>query len=385
MRSPCTAESIPEAAGSTAPCRPCDKNPPDPDAAELEALRQIVERAELALAIYTVAGTCVFASAAVARTMGTTPENWRQSSLWEVGAWKAAGVLHDAVLTLADGDSRTRAFVAPGSDRQAVIAVHRLHHGPHDLIALVVAPATRSVHPAARHTEDLFDFAAATADRVNNGLVPAACALDMLSEETSDSRVSRMLILQAQNAIRRVSMDVSEVVQVMTKGVRSSTPFEFIDILEEISDSLSWHARARLFIDLEAVKELPRAYGSTEQIRAALEHVVDIALESSEATSVSIAATCLDIEEPTYVSSGDRLEPGTYVVFSIADEGLGFEDALERAALPVFSTKVLGRGLELSSVAKVARDHGGGIDLESSPFGQTTVRVWLAVSGEDTR
>jgi signal transduction histidine kinase len=61
----------------------------------------------------------------------------------------------------------------------------------------------------------------------------------------------------------------------------------------------------------------------------------------------------------------------------VADSGPGLDaEALERAFEPFFSTKTGGSGLGLALVRKIAEDHGGGAELESTPRG-TTARLWL--------
>ena len=72
--------------------------------------------------------------------------------------------------------------------------------------------------------------------------------------------------------------------------------------------------------------------------------------------------------------------PGAYVVFSVADDGRGMDEAtLTRAFEPFFTTKAVGKGsgLGLSHVYGFVRATGGFVEIRSAPGAGTTVEMWL--------
>jgi signal transduction histidine kinase/ActR/RegA family two-component response regulator len=71
---------------------------------------------------------------------------------------------------------------------------------------------------------------------------------------------------------------------------------------------------------------------------------------------------------------------GDYVVVAIADKGEGMTpEVLARAFEPFFTTKPLGKGsgLGLSQVLGLAKQLGGGVDVETAPGAGSTFRVYL--------
>jgi PAS domain S-box-containing protein len=97
----------------------------------------------------------------------------------------------------------------------------------------------------------------------------------------------------------------------------------------------------------------------------------------------------LTMEEP--IAQG-RLEPGGYVVVSVADTGTGMSrEAIQHAVEPFYTTKPPGKGsgLGLSMAFSFAHQAGGGLMIESALGRGTTVSLYLpeavTVQGEPVK
>lgn len=77
------------------------------------------------------------------------------------------------------------------------------------------------------------------------------------------------------------------------------------------------------------------------------------------------------------------LGPGSYVVVTLADSGIGMtEQQKSQLFTPFFTTKEGGHGLGLATSHSIIQRHGGMIEVESVLGTGTTFRLWLPASQE---
>jgi len=118
--------------------------------------------------------------------------------------------------------------------------------------------------------------------------------------------------------------------------------------------------------------------------------VINLLLNSCDAMpdggKVSIETTALELTESRPVAY-DVMEPGEYVVLSVADEGIGMDDDTQAHVFePFFTTKeeAKGTGLGLSTVYGIVRQTGGHIEVISGVGAGTTFNIYFpAVPGAD--
>ncbi|MBT3224575.1 MAG: PAS domain S-box protein, partial [Proteobacteria bacterium] len=108
--------------------------------------------------------------------------------------------------------------------------------------------------------------------------------------------------------------------------------------------------------------------------------VINAMQASNEGNKIVIGAENIEITE----ISPSPLNPGSYVRFSVADEGTGISpENLPRVFDPYFSTKKGGTGLGLATCHSIVQQHGGHISVESNSKLGTTFHVLLPASSRE--
>jgi PAS domain S-box-containing protein len=86
------------------------------------------------------------------------------------------------------------------------------------------------------------------------------------------------------------------------------------------------------------------------------------------------------VKTPQDLNEPPQLEPGRYARLVVADTGVGMDrDTLARAFDPFFTTKKtgVGTGMGLSVVHGIVKNHGGQIDIDSTPGQGTSVTIYF--------
>lgn len=131
--------------------------------------------------------------------------------------------------------------------------------------------------------------------------------------------------------------------------------------------------------------DLSNVSGSSVHIRKVLMNLISNASEAIDGDGlVSISTQDRYLDKPLH--GYDSVNPGEYVVLSVADNGSGISpDDLERIFEPFYTKKKMGRsgtGLGLAVVWNVVRDHNGYIDVNSTSGG-TTFELYFPLSRDE--
>ncbi|WP_139020733.1 PAS domain S-box protein [Bradyrhizobium sp. ORS 285] len=214
----------------------------------------------------------------------------------------------------------------------------------------------------------------------NNLLTPIVGALDLLqhrglgsdreqrlisgamqSAERAKTLVQRLLAFARRQPLQAVSVDVGALVVGMAELVSSTTGPQ-IGVVVDVAD------------------DLPAAKADPNQLEMAL---LNLAVNARDAMP---GGGTLRISAKT-ASVGPRndqaLRLGDYVQLSVADTGVGMDEAtIARAVEPFFSTKGIGKGtgLGLSMVHGLASQLGGALTINSRPGLGTNIELWLPLS-----
>jgi PAS domain S-box-containing protein len=200
--------------------------------------------------------------------------------------------------------------------------------------------------------------------------------------ELAQSKIKNECVLKyLENAIRAAERGAQLTNQLLAFSRRHEVLTEPVDVNQVVS---------------EACEMLPRTIGPTIEIETSLAANAWWAL--TEPGQLELAILNLAINARDAMSAGGKLtiatrniargrgrgfpplDPGDYVMISVADTGAGMtEDVRRRAFEPFFTTKEVhkGTGLGLSMIYGFAQQSGGTVTIDSEIGHGTTVQIYL--------
>jgi|GEM_PF-1062887 len=205
-----------------------------------------------------------------------------------------------------------------------------------------------------------------------------------------DHPVIRMLSIIEQSGERAAGL-TNELLAYARGGKYQSLALRIDEQVSELLNILATNLPKNVRIERDFAPELPFILADPVQIQQV---IMNICLNAGEAIKdkqaqeggeepeglilISTAAVGLDGAALVRHDVADEVTPGKFVLLSIKDNGCGMdEETLARIFEPFFTTKFTGRGLGLSAVDGIIRNHGGFMVVDSTPGEGSQFSIYL--------
>ncbi len=234
----------------------------------------------------------------------------------------------------------------------------------------------------AQRLESIGRVAGGIAHDLNNILTPISMALDLLSLDVNDSHERKVM----ESLQESISHGASLLKILLMFGRSAETEKSVLDPKLVCRDVLQ--IAKETFPTSIRLKEtyqpnLSNILGNSTQLRQVLLNLVMNARDAMDGKGVLEIAVEEDaMDAPNTEILG--LQPGRFVIISVADNGSGIPpQILDKIWDPFFTTKPEGKGtgLGLSTASAIVNAHGGGIQVSSSSQG-TTFKVYIPASDQ---
>jgi two-component system, cell cycle sensor histidine kinase and response regulator CckA len=232
----------------------------------------------------------------------------------------------------------------------------------------------------AQKMEAIGQLAGGVAHDFNNLLTVILGFTQMLLEQMPGHEPFRPWIHEIHKSANRGASLTRRLLAFSRKAVMTSVPLNLNTLISEMSQLL-----LRLIgEDIELTISPDPALGHVIADPSQIEQVImNLALNARDAMSTGgrllIETKRLCLSE-AYVGAHAEVEPGAYVLLSIADNGTGMsEEIMSRIFEPFFTTKVKGKGtgLGLATVYGIIKQSGGHIFVYSELGHGTTFKIYL--------
>jgi signal transduction histidine kinase len=157
-------------------------------------------------------------------------------------------------------------------------------------------------------------------------------------------------------------------------------PVDFNGIIQRGTNLLSQLIGEHIELNMILTDRNPTVMADINQIEQILLNLATNARDAMpEGGKLSIQTDLMGIDEGFQKEHGYGT-PGTYVLLTVSDTGVGMEEEIKgKIYEPFFTTKVLGKGsgLGLAVTYGIVKQHNGFIDVETAPGKGTTFRIYI--------
>lgn len=206
--------------------------------------------------------------------------------------------------------------------------------------------------------------------------------IEIFAENAEDPKV-----LESLQLLRGATEKAVELTrQLLLFSRKNEIRFEASDLNGIVSDFVKM-MRRMVEENIEFILELDDSAGSIEADRGMIGQILMNLIVNARDAMPSGGTIRIRTETTRIENGAGKLAPGDYVVLTLADTGTGISpDHLARIFDPFFSTKEKGKGsgLGLANVAALVRQHGGQIDVSSTPGEGTEFEILFPQSSPRT-
>ena len=260
--------------------------------------------------------------------------------------------------------------------KQAEAALRELNETLEGRVAERTA-ALETAYEQLRHSQKLEAMGSLTggvAHDFNNLLTPIIGGLDLLQRRGFGGEREKRLIAGAAQSAERAKTLVQRLLAFARRQPLQAVAVDLGKLVRDMADLVSSTTGPQIRVVVEIVDDLPPAKADANQLEMALLNLSVNARDAMpEGGTLRITASLSARPLP-------ELKPGEYLCLSVADTGVGMDEAtLERAVEPFFSTKGVGKGtgLGLAMVHGLASQLGGALSITSKIGLGTNVELWL--------
>jgi len=230
----------------------------------------------------------------------------------------------------------------------------------------------------ARRMETVGTFTSGIAHNFNNILGGILGHSEVIEEHLApDARPLRNV-----DAIRRGAERARDLVdQILTFGRRRDArrrPLSARSLVTEAASLLNVSLPPGIELAIHEPPADAIVSGELTQLQQVVLNLCNNAAQATgDAGRIEVETEVQEVASVRCLSHGE-LQPGRYVSIAVTDAGRGMDGAtLARIFEPFFTTRSAGNGLGLATVREIVREHGGTINVASTPGAGSRFEIWL--------
>ncbi len=220
---------------------------------------------------------------------------------------------------------------------------------------------TRLIHN--HKMQSVATLAGGIAHQFNNALSGITGSVELLKMSSSDADAQKWLSMMESSSETMIRL-TRQLLSFSQQGRYESKILSVNEIIQDTLPLLQNILTSQINITSDLSKDIRKIKADPSQLQMVLYELI---VNSIEAT-----------KDSGNIRIESRNTAGAYVSLTIKDNGIGIDNTIkDRIFEPFFTTKFQGRGLGLSALYGIIRNHNGQISVDSEPGKGTEVRIVL--------
>jgi two-component system cell cycle sensor histidine kinase/response regulator CckA len=227
-------------------------------------------------------------------------------------------------------------------------------------------------------------LAGGIAHEFNNALQGIAGNIDLLELNVKEKESIDKFVYPMKSSVDRMSSLTNQLLAYAQGGKYQPKLISLNAIIVDTLLSVKHTIGPNIQIEKDLARDSYNVKADLTQLQMALLAVIHNAEEAIEGSGkIRVQTKNEEIKEKIIKDQFD-IEPGPYACVIVEDNGIGMdEETLLRIFEPFFTTKFQGRGFSMAAVYGIIRNHNGWIDIDSSPGGGTSIKIYLPAAGTE--
>jgi PAS domain S-box-containing protein len=233
----------------------------------------------------------------------------------------------------------------------------------------------------AQKMEAIGTLAGGIAHDFNNLLMAIQGNVSLALFDMEPSHPQHRILANIEKLVRSGADLTSKLLGYARKGKYESRPMGLNDLVRETSETFGRMRKdITIFRDLaEDLKNVIADKGQIEQV------LLNLFVNAADAmpTGGKLILKTRNVTHPDIPDKGYTVKPGSYVMLTVTDTGVGMDkEVITRIFDPFFTTKKMGRGtgLGLASAYGIVKSHNGYIDVTSEKGQGSVFYIYLPAS-----
>ena len=230
----------------------------------------------------------------------------------------------------------------------------------------------------AQRMEAIANLAGGIAHQFNNALAVVYGNMGLLQLNYADDQKIRQYCSAMEMSTQRMAHLTNQLLAYAQGGRYQPTDISLNEFVLATLSLIEHSIDPAITIETDLSKEAFMVNADCTQMQMVLSAVLTNAAEAIDGEGWIWISTRNEKVGDERTPRLSELNPGTYVRLTIRDEGKGMDESTRRRMFePFFTTKRSGRGLGMSAVYGIIKNHGGGIIIDSELDKGTAVSIFL--------